>query len=396
MLGIVGKPNAGKSTFFMASTGIDVETANYPFTTIDSNRGYAYIREECPCKELDVECNPQNSRCVDGVRHVPIELLDVAGLVPDAYKGKGLGNEFLDQLRQADALIHVIDSSGSTDAKGNPVDISQHDPTEDIGFLTNEIKMWMLGIIEDKWSSLVRRVEVQKKDLAHEIHDVYTGLGLTLNDIKMSISKLDLDSEKPSNWGSEDREDLIENMRRESKPILIAANKADIAPEDNLKRISIVSDDAVPTSANAELALKKASQGNIIDYKPGDIDFEILEPDKLNEKQKKGLMFIKENVLDKYGGTGVQQTIEKSVKELLNQIVVYPVEDENNYTDNNDNVLPDAILLERGSTPKDLAYKIHSDIGDNYLYAVNARTGMRISDNEELENGDVIKIVSSA
>ncbi|WP_347985132.1 redox-regulated ATPase YchF [Methanonatronarchaeum sp. AMET-Sl] len=395
MLGIVGKPNAGKSTFFMASTGIDVETANYPFTTIDSNRGYAYIREPCPCQELDITCNPQNSRCIDGTRHVPIELLDVAGLVPDAYKGKGLGNEFLDQLRQADALIHVIDSSGSTDQKGNPVEISQHDPTEDIDFLTNEIKMWMLSIIEDKWSSLIRRVEVQKKDLSHEIHDVYTGLGLTLNDIKMSISKLDLNQNKPSNWSEKDRENLIENMRRESKPILIAANKADIAPKENIEKIKETKQKVVPTSASAELALKKASQNKIIDYRPGDTDYKILEPEKLSEKQKKGLEFIKKEVLHKYGGTGVQETIEKSVRDLLNQIVVYPVEDENNYTDKNDNVLPDAILLEKGSTPKDLAYKIHSDIGNNYLYAVNAKTDMRISEEEKLQNGDIIKIVSS-
>nr|WP_256451722.1 redox-regulated ATPase YchF [Methanonatronarchaeum sp. AMET6-2] len=393
---MVGKPNAGKSTFFMASTGIDVETANYPFTTIDSNRGYAYIREPCPCQKLEVSCDPRNSRCIDGTRHIPIELLDVAGLVPDAYKGKGLGNEFLDQLRQADALIHIIDASGSTDEKGNPVEVSSHNPTKDIDFLTNEIRMWMLGIIEEKWESLVRRVEVQKEDLAREIHDVYTGLGLTLNDIKMAISKLELDKNKPSNWSPEDRELMIEEMRRQSKPILVAANKIDIAPQKNIMEIKQKADDVVPTSASAELALKKAGQNKIIDYKPGDKDFKIKKPGELTRKQQEGLEFIKKEVLNKYGGTGVQQSIEKAVKELLNQIVVYPVEDENKYTDGKDQVLPDAILLEKGSTPKDLAYKVHSDIGDNYLYAVDAQTGMRVSDEHTLSNGDVIKIVSTA
>ena len=132
-VGLAGKPNAGKSTFFKAATLAEVEIANYPFTTIDANHGVSFVRVPCPCKELGAgkECG----RCQDGVRYVPVELIDVAGLVPDAHLGKGLGNEFLDSLRVAEAVIHVLDASGSADAEGNPVGVGNYDPMTDVGFL---------------------------------------------------------------------------------------------------------------------------------------------------------------------------------------------------------------------------------------------------------------------
>ncbi len=111
-VGIVGKPNAGKSTFFSAATLTVVPIANYPFTTIKPNRGISYLRTRCVCRELGVQDRPRNSRCVDGERFIPVELIDCPGLVPGASTGRGLGNQFLDDLRKADALIHVIDARG--------------------------------------------------------------------------------------------------------------------------------------------------------------------------------------------------------------------------------------------------------------------------------------------
>ena len=121
LIGIIGKSNVGKSTFFNAVTDLSVQTANYPFTTIEPNVGVAYVRIECICKEFEVQDNPVHSVCIDGIRFIPVKVIDIAGLVPGAHLGKGIGNKFLDDSRQADALIHVVDASGSTDSEGRPV-----------------------------------------------------------------------------------------------------------------------------------------------------------------------------------------------------------------------------------------------------------------------------------
>src|SRR3989338_977131 len=114
LIGVVGKPSTGKSTFFKASTLADVEIANYPFTTIKPNRAVVFVKIECVDKEFGKQCSPRIGYCVNGKRFVAVELLDVAGLVPGAHEGKGLGNQFLNDLNQADALIHIVDISGST------------------------------------------------------------------------------------------------------------------------------------------------------------------------------------------------------------------------------------------------------------------------------------------
>lgn len=108
-LALAGKPNCGKSTFFRAATMAPAEIANYPFTTINANFGVAYFRAVCPCRSLSLTCES----CQDGVRFVPVNLVDVAGLVPDAHKGRGLGNQFLDNLRQADAILHILEDRKS-------------------------------------------------------------------------------------------------------------------------------------------------------------------------------------------------------------------------------------------------------------------------------------------
>jgi len=162
LIGIVGKPNCGKTTFLNAACLTSAKVADYPFTTIEPNLGKAYVRKNCVCKELGVKDTPKNSLCIDGVRLIPIDLLDVAGLVPDAWKGKGLGNKFLDDLRRADALIHVIDASGSTDAEGKPVEPGSWDPLKDVKFLENEIAHWFNNIISRDWPKFARSLKAEK------------------------------------------------------------------------------------------------------------------------------------------------------------------------------------------------------------------------------------------
>lgn len=389
-IGLAGKPNAGKSTFFKAATLANVEIANYPFTTISANHGVTYVRVECPCKDKEKTCG----KCVDGVRLVPIGIIDVAGLVPDACKGRGLGNTFLDELRQAQAIIHVVDASGGTDCEGNPVEIGDHDPLEDVAFLNREITMWLYGILERNWTKLARKIQAEGLKLDAVIAEQLAGAGINESDVNAALIETGLARLDQVKWSEEDMIRLCDAMREISKPLLIAANKADIAPRGNLDKLKDLNRIVVPTSAAAELALKSAAKSEIIRYIPGDRNFDLLTKD-ITKGQKKGLEAI-QKVIETFGSTGVQECINRTVFELLDLIVVYPVEDEGKWSDKNGNVLPDAYLMKRGSTCHDLAYQIHTEIGDRFLYAVDARTRLRLGEKHELKNGDVIKIVSTA
>jgi len=388
-LGLAGKPNGGKSTFFKSSTLANVEIANYPFTTIDANHGIAFARSVCPCVEMDERCG----NCRGGFRFVPVELIDVAGLVPDAHLGKGLGNEFLDNLRQADVIIDVVDASGSTDEGGNTVEIGSYNPLEEVDFIERELSMWFYGIIKRDWGRTSRKIQSDgMKVLAEKL----AGLGVSEQEIKRSIDDAEL-PEKTSSWKEDDLRLFSGTVIRRSKPIVIAANKMDIAPEENLSRLKRLDEKGykvILTSAAGELALRMAEKNDLIRYLPGDEDFEIVDDKRLNKKQLDALEYIKSMMKEK-GGTGVQNAINTAVFDLLKMIVVYPVENERKYTDKDGNVLPDAFLLKKGSKTKDLAYQVHSDIGDGFLFAIDARKKMRLGEDYELKENEIINIVSS-
>jgi len=384
-IAIAGKPNCGKSTFFTASTLAPVEIANYPFTTIDANTGVAYLRIPCACQELGVKCD----FCTNGVRFIPVGMIDVAGLVPDAHEGKGLGNQFLDHLKDADAIIHIIDGSGGTDSEGNPVDLGSHDPNEDIGFIEYEMSMWVYGILEKNWAKLQRSTQQRNFDILEAVAEALAGLKISYEHIRDAERGAGIDLKVCS---SEELIKFCSVLVPLSKPMVVVANKADLTSEEMRSQLK---DTGISfASAASELALRKAAEGKFITYLPGDPTFEIPPESNLSDAQKKGLMAI-QGVMDVLGGTGVQQAINGSVFDLLDMIVVYPVEDENKFCDGKGRVLPDAFLMKRGSTPHDLAYQVHSDIGDKFLYAVDAKTKMRIKESHELQTGDVIKIVST-
>ena len=392
-IGIVGKPNVGKSTFFGAATMAPVEIANYPFTTIAANKGVGYVRSKCPCKELGVQCTPHNSGCVDGVRMIPVELLDVAGLVPDAWQGKGLGNQFLDDLRQADALINVIDVSGSTNIEGVPGKPGEHDPREDVEFLRREIEMWIKEILNNGFNKMARTAKMTGAKPEVIIHERLAGLNITEAQIKTALKDVN-PPEDPTKWDDDVMLALAKKLREYGKPMIVAMNKADIAPEGNVELVKGISDMSIVTMAETELALKKANDAKIVEYVPGEKSFKIREGVKLNDAQKNALDYMAKN-MEKYGGPGVQACLEKAAFEMLDLITVYPVEDENKYTDHFGRVLPDAYLMPRGSTARDLAYKVHTELGEKFIRAVNAKTKRTVGADYVLLDGDVIRIVAN-
>jgi ribosome-binding ATPase YchF (GTP1/OBG family) len=394
LIGIVGKPNVGKSTFFSAATMAPAEIADYPFTTIKPNRGVAFLRTKCPHVDFGVKCNPRNAPCENGTRLVPVELLDVAGLVPDAWQGKGLGNQFLDDLRQANALIHVVDASGATDAEGNPVAAGSHDPADDVAFLEKEIDHWIKGIIEKGFEKSARQSHLEGLKIEEVLYDRLTGLSVPMPAITSALRDSNM-PENPMNWHDPEMLRLCAHIRKLSKPMTLALNKADVASEENLKRLTSSKDyTGTPTCAQSELALKKASKAGLVNYQIGAAAFEIKEPAKLNLAQKKAIDYITTHCLSKYHATGVQQCLESAAFKLLDLITVYPVEDEHKLTDHQGLVLPDAHLIKRGSTAKDLAYKIHTDLGDNFIRAINCRTNRVVGAEYLLQDGDVITIIT--
>lgn len=402
LAGVVGKPNVGKSTFFNAATLMNVAVANYPFTTIDPNVGNAYIRVKCVHSELGVVDNPINSSCVDGTRLIPVRLVDVAGLVPGASSGKGLGNKFLDDLRQADALVHVVDSSGSTDEEGRVNEPGSHDPLLDVEFIKNEIVMWVKSLIDKDWPKITRTVEsgsANSVKLSMALLEKLSGLSIDEEDVEYTIYKLGLKIDKPSGWTIDDLYAFCKTLMEISKPILIAANKCDQpGSQENIFKMSRALEGSlvIPCAAEAELLLRRASQAGLISYLPGDSSFKIKDLSKINQAQKKALDLVQTHVLDVWHSTGVQSAINDAYLKLLRGIVVYPVEDESKFSDKKGNVLPDARIMRSGDTAKDLAFKIHTDLGNSFLYAVDARSGLRLGGDHPLKNNDIIKIVSSA
>ncbi len=388
---LAGKPNAGKSTFYTAATMADVDVANYPFTTIDANRGVTYVRTECPCLDREERCGNEN--CRDGTRYVPVELLDVAGLVPGAHEGKGLGNQFLDELTNADVVLNVVDASGATNAEGEPVEPGTRDPLDDVDFIEEEMDLWLAGIVEDNWKGVERKSRSPDFDVEEALADMLTGFGATEADVAAVLRDLEYPAD-PLKWSDDHRESLARTVRRRTKPIVVVANKADVAPEGAVERLREGTDKRViPATADGELGLRRAAEAGLVEYDPGDEDFEIVGD--VSESQRAGLDAIR-GVMDDLGGTGVQDALNAAVYDLLDRVTVYPVQDASKWTDGTGTVLPDAFLLPAGATPPDLAYAVHTDIGEGYLHAVDARSNRRIGESHELTEGDVIRIVSTA
>ncbi|MFH1917928.1 MAG: redox-regulated ATPase YchF, partial [Nanoarchaeota archaeon] len=390
LIGLVGKPSVGKSTFFKAATLAEVEIASYPFTTIKPNHGVGYVKVECIDKEFNTQCNPNHGFCLNHWRFVPVDLMDVAGLVPGASEGKGLGNQFLDDLRQADAFIHVVDASGTTDVEGKPTE--NYNPSADILFLEEELDRWYYNILMKVWKSFAKRAEYENVSFSDAVAKQFSGLRVNENQVKTVLRKLNF-SERPSMWGGKQVREFASGLRKESKPMIIAANKADFPKaKENIEKMQKGFPDLLiyPCSADSELALRQAAKRGLIEYIPGDNGFKILK--ELDKKQKEALDKIKKNVLEVYGGTGVQEILNLAVFDLLKYIAVFPAS-ANKLGDSKGNILPDCFLLPGGSTALDFAYFLHTDFGKNFIKAIDARTKQAKGKSYELKHRDALEII---
>ena len=394
IVGVVGKANVGKSTFFKASTLAEVEIANYPFATIKPNSGVGYIKVDCADKFFNKQCNPREGFCINHKRFVPVEMIDVAGLVPGAHEGKGMGNQFLDDLRQADVLIHVIDVSGSTNEKGEPIGPGKYDPADDIKFLEIELDLWYYGILKKGWDKFAKQVQQEKMDIARALAKQLSGLKVDEDMIK-DVTK-DLKDIIPERWTDDQLKNIAKQLRQITKPMIIACNKIDVSGAvNNFTRLENEFPDhmLIACSAESELALREAAKANLIEYIPGTDNFELKDESKLNDKQKQALNFIKDNILKKFGSTGVQQVLDDSVEKLLKYIPIFPG-GVNKLEDQHGNTLPDCFLMPPNSTALDFAYRLHTDFGKNFIRAIDVKTKMTVGKEHPLKYGDVVEIIS--
>ncbi len=396
LIGIVGKPSSGKSTFFRAATLAEAEIANYPFTTIKPNHGVGFVKVRCVDREFEKQCNPRVGYCVNGWRFVPVDMLDVAGLVPGAHEGRGMGNQFLDDLRQADVLIHVVDVAGATNEKGEPVEPLSYDPAKDIDFLEVEIDMWYLSIIQKNWERFARQIIQEKKDMVKALAKQLSAFKVTEEMVKLTIAKLNLNREKPNEWDTSNLKGIATELRKMTKPMIVACNKIDIEGADrNFERLKkqFPNHMLIPCSAESELALREAAKKGLIDYLSGEGGFEIRHPEKLSEKQRLALEFIKKAVLNKFRTTGIQDVLNKAVFELLEYIAVFPG-GVSKLEDSEGRVLPDCFLLPGNSTALDFAYHIHTDLGEHFIRAIDVKTKRAVGKDYKLKNRDVIEIIT--
>ena len=397
-IGLIGKTNTGKTTFFNSSTLSSEEISTYPFTTKKPASAIAHAITRCVHSEFNVQDNPNNSKCIDGWRYIPIEIIDLPGLIKDAWKGKGLGNQFLSIAAQSDALLHVVDASGGIDSTGKITETGEGDPISDFADIEEELIMWYHKIFEgnrDKVSKLIH----SDSDIIDVITDLYRGIGVNKGHVKDTLKATGLEEKKIDDFGIEDSKKFASHLRKISKPTLIVANKIDVEGADkNFARLRerYIDTITVPASADSELSLRRAEQKGLIKYSPGSEQFDIIKSEDLNDKQKNALEFIKKGIMGEYMRTGVQFAINIAVFKLLKMNSIYPVANAEKLSDKKGRVLPDLILMKDGATVQDLAKEIHTDLLKGLLYATDLRYNLRLPVTYQLRDRDVVSFVSAS
>ncbi|CUS14120.1 unnamed protein product [Tuber aestivum] len=397
LIGLVGKPSSGKSTMLNSLTDAS--------------------SKDCACIRFGKsdQCKPNYGSCNNGKRSVPIELLDVAGLVPGAHAGRGLGNKFLDDLRHADALVHVVDVSGTTDAEGK--NTRGYDPSQDIIWLRGEIVQWIQGNLMEKWGSIKRRHVALKASPVDTLQGQFSGYGSNQAMVARTLDKLQLKTPLES-WDQETIEKVVNAFTDEKFPTVCALNKIDHPDADkNIAKIAKQRDPntIVLTSAISEVFLRKLAKQGYVKYAEGSDFVDTREdliadgdPDggglkELDDKLKTRVENLKDMVLYRFGSTGVVQVLSRAAQSL-GLVPVFPVRNVNTFSSgaNSTGVFRDCVLISkcgpllwysrtavsntqnRNSTVKDVAKKVMGDVAISYIEGAG---GTRVAETDIVEVG---------
>lgn len=397
-IGLIGKTNAGKTTFFNSATLLSAKISNYPFTTKRPNIGTAYVKSLCVCKELDVKDNPKNSACIDGWRFVPIELVDLPGLIKGSWKGKGLGIQFISVASQADALLHIVDSSGSIDADGKITKPGMGNPVLDVYDIEEELIMWFTSLITRNRKTVEKKIN-KKISIDIALFNLLAGLKVKHEHVRNALKDTELEEKSINQWNNDDVKIFAKRIRELSKPTVIIANKMDLPhSSDNYGKLVEEFEEVfvTPSCSEAEFALRRAEEKGYIRYIPGEEKFQVLNKDGLTKDQIRALNYVQQRVLSRWISTGVQFALNVCVFKLLGMNSVYPVEDSIHLSDKKKNVLPDILLIPNDADIPYLASQIHSELAKNIVHAIDARTGLRLPTDYTIKDRDVISIVSAS
>jgi len=397
-IGIVGKTNTGKTTFFNAATSSTAEVSNYPFTTKKPNVATGQVQTLCVCRELDVKDKPRNSTCIDGWRFIPIEVIDLPGLIKGAFAGRGLGTQFLNVVAQADALLHLVDASASIDSEGKITHPGMGNPILDIVDIEEEMILWF-KVAVDRALQRVKKRTFKSGSFSKGMSKELAGIGVRAEHVTRALEETGLAEKPPKEWTDEDSRRFSETLRTVAKPTLIVANKMDLAySERNFEKIreEFKSQLVIPVCSEAEVALNRAKQKGFVEYVPGEETFRVIDESHLTKDQSWALAYVQQKVMTKWMRTGVQFALNSAVFKLLGMNAIYPVEDPKTLSDKKGNVLPDVYLAPKGYVAKDLAKEIHSDLAKRMIHAIDARNGLRLPQDYQLRDRDIISIVTTA
>ncbi|WBW75333.1 Obg-like protein ATPase, OLA1-like protein [Schizosaccharomyces osmophilus] len=363
LIGFVGKPSSGKSTMLNALTDATAKTGNFPFTTIEPNRAIGYAQVDCACSRFGLEgqCRPIYGGCKKGKRAIPIQLLDVAGLIPGAHTGKGLGNKFLDDLRHANALVHVVDVSGTTDSEGKAC--RGYDPSVDIEWLYNEMTAWIGTNLKEKWPNTRRRHIASKANPVHTLQNQFSGYGSNPATTARVLDSLHLNVPLES-WDEATLDRIVSRFVDIKFPTVIALNKIDHPDADaNISKIARREDPKrlVLASAVSEVFLRRLAKQGFVKYEEGSEFVDTIDefPDSelkpLSESLRTKITDIQDMVLFRHGSTGVCNVLARAI-ELLELIPVYSVKNIHNFANNpNDGIFKDCVLVRQGTTAGQVA-----------------------------------------
>jgi ribosome-binding ATPase YchF (GTP1/OBG family) len=399
-IALIGKTNAGKTTIFNTVTGRNEPIGNYMFTTQNPVSGTTYVTSPCVHKEFGVIDNPINSKCIDGWRYIPIEIIDLPGLIKGASYGRGLGTRFLSEAMKADAFIHVVDASGSIDEDGRIAEPGTGDPFRDYQEIEGEIVQWYKNLLENNLDKILKKIETTKNEqqAINVVYETLAGVKITKLHIIQALEDMGVSVYDFRSMNDEKLWRLASLLRDISKPTLIVANKMDIPVADSgFKQLKDKIKDKiiVPISANLELLLKRAEQKGTVRYNPAEENFLVIDSSNLSKDEKKALDFFNKFLIREMMRAGTQFALNVAVFKLLRMNVVYPVADPKKLSDKKGNVLPDAYLVPDGSTVKDLAEIIHSELAVGLLYAIDIRTGLRLPPTYRIKDRDVLHLVSA-